>query len=159
MNLWLLTAGVFLLGSILAGLRERARQVQPVPVSVAQAAGIYSIYILVVGLLMAFNLFQLERIDPFFVNSRGYVFRVLYWPSWVLTFAPLVIAGVVVVVAFGIQRARRVMALMLLLAVTLTALETVFLLEVGAVGKVFVQGAVFAIFTGWMYAASRFERV
>ena len=155
MNLWLLTAGLFLLGCVLVALCERFLQVQPVARTMAEAAGAYSAYIIVVGLLVAFNLFQLDRIDPFFTTTRWHVFRTLYWPSWVLTFAPLLIGGALVVVAVGIRRPRRIMALALLLIVTFVALETVFLLNVGVLGTVLVQAVLFVLFAGGVYTASR----
>ena len=155
MNLWLLTAGLFLLGFVLVALRERSLQVQPVTRTLAEAAGAYSVYIIVVGLLVAFNLFQLNRIDPFFTTTRWHVFRILYWPSWVLTFAPLLIGGSLVAVAVGIRRPRRIMALALLLVVTVVALETVFLLNVGVLGTVLVQAVLFVLFAGGVYKASR----
>ncbi len=155
MNLWLLTAGLFLLGCVLVALRERSLQVQPVARTLAEVAGAYSAYIIVVGLLVAFNLFQLDRIDPFFTTTRWHVFRILYWPSWVLTFAPLLIGGSLFAVAVGIRRPRRIMALALLLVITFIALETVFLLNVGVLGTVLVQAVLFMLFAGGVYKASR----
>ena len=155
MNLWLLTAGLFLLGCVLVAFRERSLQVQPVARTLAEAAGAYSAYIIVVGLLVAFNLFQLDRIDPIFTTTRWHVFRILYWPSWVLTFAPLLIGGSIVAVAVGLRRPRRIMALAVLLVITFVALETVFLLNVGVLGKAWVQSVLFVLFAGGVYKASR----
>ncbi|MFV2072647.1 MAG: hypothetical protein ACC742_08345 [Thermoanaerobaculales bacterium] len=159
MNLWLVTAGLFLLGGVLVALCERSLQTQSVARTLAEVAGVYSAYIIVVGLLVAFNLFQLGRIDSFFTTTRWNVFSVLYWPSWVLTFAPLLIGGTLFVVVVGIRRPRRIMALGLLLVVTFAALETVFLLDVGVLGTVLVQAVLFVLFAGGVYRASRTTRL
>ncbi len=158
MNLWLLTAGLFLLGCVLAALRERSQKVQSVARTLTEAAGAYSAYIIVVGLLVAFNLFQLDRIDPIFTTTGWYAFRTLYWPGWILTFAPLLISGSVFTVTVGIRRPRRIMALVLLIAVTIVALETVILLNVRVLGIVLVQVVLFALFASGVYRASRCSR-
>ena len=155
MNLWLLTAGLFFLGCALITLRELSLQVQPVARTLAEAAGVYIVYIIVVGLLVAFNLFQLDRIDPIFETTGWNAFRILYWPAWILTFAPLLIGGSVFAVAVGIRQPRRIVALGLLVVVTLVTLETAILLNVGVLGIVLVQVALFVLFAWGVHRASR----
>jgi len=155
MVLWLIAAGLFFLGTVLVAIREHSLQVQPVARTLAETAGTYSTYVVMVGLLMAFNLFQLDRIDPIFKTTGWYAFRVLYWPAWTLTFAPLLVGGSVFAVAVGTRRPRRIMALALLVAVTLVALETVILLNVGVLGIVLVQIVLCLLFAFGVYRASR----
>jgi len=155
MNLWLLTAALFFAGLVLAGLRERSLRTQSVARPVAEAAVAYLTYVIVAGLLVAFNLFQLDRIDPFFTNTPWHIFGILYWPSWVLTFAPLMLAGSLVVVAFGMRRPQRIVALALLLVASCAALEIVFLLNVGVLSTALVQLFLFVLFAGGVYKASR----
>jgi hypothetical protein len=155
MNLWLLATALFLTGLFLVGLLERFVRTQPVPHTVAGIAVVFVVYIVVAGVLVAFNLFQLDRIDPFFTTTPWHVFRILYWPSWVLNFAPTVILGSLIVVAFGMQLNRRFVALVLLLLITSIALETVFLLNVSALGTIALQLIVLGLFAGGGYKASR----
>ena len=159
MDLWLLTAGLFFLGWVLVALSERSRQVQPVARTLAETAVVYLTYISVVGLLVAFNLFALGRIDPFFTSTGWHAFRILYWPVWVLNFSPLLICGVLVVVAVGVRRPRRIVGLALLLLVTLATLEVVFLLEVTVLGTVLVQAAAFVLFAVGVFVSSRSSQV
>lgn len=158
MNLWFLTAGVFLLGGIVVALRGRSLRMQSVARTLAEAVGVFLIYISITGVLVAFNLFQLGRMDPLFATTGWDVFRTLYWPSWVLTFAPLLIGGVLVVVVGGVRQPRRLMALVVLLLVTFAALETVFLFDVGVLGTVLVQLALFVLFAAGVCQASRSVR-
>ena len=155
MNLWLIAAGLFFLGSVLVAIRERSLQVQSVARTLAETTGTYATYVIVVGLLVAFNLFQLDRIDPFFKTTGWYAFRILYWPGWILTFAPVLIGGSVFAVAVGIRRPLRFMALALLVAVTCAALETVMLLNVDVLGIVLVQVVLFVVFACGVYRAAR----
>jgi hypothetical protein len=155
MILWLLTAGLFLIGCALVVIRERAQQVQPVARTLAESVGTYSTYVVVVGMLVAFNLFQLDRIDPIFKTTGWYAFKTLYWPGGILTFAPLLICGSVLAVAVGIRRPRRIMALALLVAVTVVALETVILANVSVPGIVLVQVVLFVLFACGVHWASR----
>ena len=155
MNLWVLATASFLIGLFLVGLCEQFLRTQPVARTVTGIAIVFVVYIVVAGVLVAFNLFQLDRIDPFFTTTGWHVFRILYWPSWVLTFAPTVILGSLIAVAFGMQPNRRLVALMLLLLITSISLEAVFLLNVGVLGTVFVQVIVIGLFAGGVYKASR----
>jgi hypothetical protein len=155
MNLWLLATASFVTGLFLVVLCERFLRTRPVARTVAGIALVFVAYIVVAGVLVAFNLFQLDRIDPFFTTTRWHVFRILYWPSWVLTFAPTVIFGSLIAVAFGMQPNRRLVALVLLLLITSIALEVVFLLNVGVLCTVSVQVIVLGLFAGGVYKSSR----
>ena len=62
--------------------------------TLAEAAGVFLAYVAGIGMLVAFNVFSLGMIDAFFTTSVSYVVAILYWPSAVLTFAPLQIGGV-----------------------------------------------------------------
>jgi tryptophan-rich sensory protein len=151
-NLWLLTASVFLAGVIIAVLLGRSRQTGSSVCILAEATGAYSAYILLVGLFVAFNLFRLDKIDPFFKTTRWHAFNILYWPSWVLTFAPLVIGGTLVIVSANTSSSRRLRMLSLLLVIALALFEAVYLLNIGVLGKVLVQLAGISLFAAYVYS-------
>lgn len=146
MDLWLIILGVFFLGSFIVVLSGRLRQIRPSDHTLIDVSAVYFIYIFLVGLLVAFNLFQLDKMDPFFQTTRWHVFLILYWPSWVLTFAPLLIGGTLAVVTLNICRPRRLLIFGVLLAVTFIALEAVFLLNIDIMGRVLTQAFVFIVF-------------
>lgn len=158
MNLWLLTVGLFCVGCALAALGERSRRTQPVTRTLAEAAGVFLAYVAGIGLLVAFNVFSLGMIDAFFTTSVSYVVGILYWPSAVLTFAPLVIGGVFVVVFAGARPPRRLQAFVVLLAASLAAFEAVALLGMDAPGIALVQTALFVAFAAVVYRAARRSR-
>lgn len=158
MNLWLLTVGLFCVGCALAALGERSRRTQPVTRTLAEAAGVFLAYVAGIGLLVAFNVFSLGMIDAFFTTSVSYVVGILYWPSAVLTFAPLLIGGVLVVVRAGVGPPRRIRALVLLLLACLAAFEAVALLGMEALGIALVQTALFAAFVVGVYRSVRRAR-
>ena len=155
MNLWLLTVGVFFFGWVLVALRGRSRQDHLVRRTSIDLAVVYVTYTLAVGMLVAFNLFVLGRIDPLFESTRWHIFRVLYWPSWILTFALMLIGGVLVVVAAGFRGSRRILAFALLLALTLTTLEIVFLSGLNVMATALVQTLAFALYAVGVFAAYR----
>ena len=158
MNLWLLTVGLFCIGCALAALGERSRRTQSVARTLAEAAGVFLTYVAGIGMLVAFNVFSLGMIDAFFTTSVSYVVAILYWPSAVLTFAPLQIGGVLVVASAGVGPPRRMRALALLLLVCLAAFEAVALLGMEAFGIAMVQTALFAAFLAIVYRSTRLAR-
>ncbi len=158
MNLWLLAFGLFFLGCATAALREHSRRVQPLARTLAEAVGVFLAYVAGIGLLVAFNVFSLGMIDSFFTTSVSYVVGILYWPSAVLTFAPLVIGGGLVVVFAGVRPPRRMQALVILVAASLAAFEAVALLGMDAPGIALVQTALFVAFAAVVYRTARRSR-
>ncbi len=158
MDLWLIAAASFVLGLVVVGLLARSRPEPPGARAVTEAVAVYAAYTFVTGLLVAFNLFQLDRIDPFFVTTRGHVFAILYWPSWVLTFAPSLILGSLAPVGLGLERGHRCAAFGVLLVAVLIALEAAFLLDAGVVAIVAVQAALVIGFALFLFLAFRSGR-
>lgn len=158
MDLWFIAAASFVLGLVMVGLLARSRPGPAGECAVTEAAVVFAVYIVATGCLVAFNLFQLDRIDPFFTTARWYVFAVLYWPSWVLTFAPSLILGSLAPVGLGLERARRMTALGVLLVAVCIALEALFLLRTGVAGIAVVQAALIIAFTAAAFSASRARR-
>lgn len=146
MTLWLIALGALFFGCVCVALIERRIDPGQIKTALIHTLVVFFAFVGGVGALVAFNLFVLDLIDPFFENTGWHVFRILYWPAGFLAFLPLLFGGLLVLMAVVRGHARRVLFSVLLLLASLAAFELTALVDDRPFALIIVQLLVFTLF-------------